>query len=164
MENEFRYHFQVLKTCHDIFILNKKNKENNKENNENNKKIVNTLIDILRLLYTKNKSDKFFKTVVKLSKEKKEIKQHLNIRDLLISMYENNLMHMFSENSIQYYANGNIYDYIFLLDDITRFTILLFLYFGIVRENYVNINIYDSLKIAFNAIIESIKFNNLANF
>lgn len=158
MENEFKYYFQLVKNCHDIFILNKKNKDN-KENIENNKKIVNTIINILRILYTKNTSEKFFKYVVKLSKEKKEIKQSLNIRDLLFCMSEHNLMQPYSEDSVEYYSNGNIYDYIFILDDITRFTILLFLYFGIVRENYVDLKIYDNLKIAFNSLIEFIRFN-----
>jgi hypothetical protein len=130
MEN----HIKNFQHISDNIKINKKNGE---LNYNNHKALIYELINTIYTIYPKVNSKKFVYKILEASRDK--ISNHnggkLNIRELLHYMYIYNIIPYYSEDSIKIHSNGIAYDHIFLLDDKPRCIILLFLYFGIIKDD-----------------------------
>jgi hypothetical protein len=114
----------------------KMNKINGESNYNNHKELVYELIDTIYTIYPKIHSKKFVYKILEASRDKIiNHKKKLNIKEFLYYMNMYNIIPQFSEDSIQYYSDGIIYDHIFLLEDKPRCIILLFLYFGLIKDD-----------------------------
>lgn len=122
------------------------NKSNNISNHENYKLLICKIIELISNIYPEINSKKFMYDIIKANKYKMEKhNKKLNIKDFLYHLYTNDIILSYLEENIQTYSDGVAYDYIFLLEAKPRFIILLFLYFGfikdIVQQNYIeNLN------------------------
>lgn len=146
MEN----HIKVFQSISDNIKINKKNGE---PNYNNHKAIIYELINTISTIYPNINSKKFVHKILEVSRDKiTNYNEKLNIREFLYYMYVYNIIPYYSEDSIQYYSNGVAYDHIFLLEDNPRCIILLFLYFGIIKDT--NKKYLENLNFVINELIK----------
>ena len=124
-----------IKKISDNIKINKKNGE---PNYNNHRELVYEIISTISTIYPKIDAKKFVYKILEASRDKiTNNNGKLNSREFLHYMHINNIIPYLSEDSIEYYSNGIVYDHIFLLEDKPRCIILLFLYFGLIKdENY----------------------------
>ena len=139
--------FQIIS---DNIKINKINKE---PNYDNHKALMYELINTISNIYPKVNSKKFVYKILEANRDK--IINHggkVNIREFLHYMYIYNIIPYYSEDSIKTHSNGIVYDHIFLLEDRPRCIILLFLYFGLIKDDSNN-NYLDNLNFVINSLI-----------
>jgi hypothetical protein len=132
----------------------KTNKKNGESNYNNHKALIYELINTISTIYPEINAKKFVYKILEANRDKISSNGgKLNIRELFYYMHIYNIIPYFSEDSVQYYSDGIIYDHIFLLDDKTRCIILLFLYFGLIRDdNYHSNNYLENLNLVINEL------------
>ena len=112
------------------------NKKNGEPNYNNHRALVYELINTISTIYPKINAKKFVYKILEASRDKITSNNgKLNIKEFLYYMYMNDIIPHISEASIEYYSNGILYDHIFLLEDRPRCIILLFLYFGLIKDD-----------------------------
>lgn len=150
-------HIKNFQKISDNIKINKKNKE---PNYNNHRALVYELISTISTIYPKINAKKFVYKILEASRDKITSNNgKLNIKEFLYYMHINDIIPHLSENSIEYYSNGIVYDHIFLLEDKPRCIILLFLYFGLIKDdNYychiANNNYLKDLNFVINELIK----------
>lgn len=113
------------------------NKKNGEPNYNNHRALVYEIISTISTIYPKINAKKFVYKILEASRDKiTNNNGKLNIMEFLHYMHIDNIIPYLSEDSIEYYSNGIVYDHIFLLEDKPRCIILLFLYFGLIKDDH----------------------------